>query len=184
MKYNGEISNVVNEYLENEYDSDTSACFNIENAPGTEYLKIRRVYLVNEEMLPISFGFINQVIGICVEYDVLVDGMTFTHGFNLFNAYDVHVFTSHDNTTIGEETKQGYYRTIAWIPANLLQSCDYFFTFAFMQYNPFKVLFHSPYLIRIHMVDDLDAPTRNVNYNGGLPGVVRPIINWSSRQKC
>lgn len=182
MRQIGNISNVVDAYIEEVSHSDTSVSFTGEDAPGTDNLKIRRVYLVDEASRPISYGYINQTIGVCVEYEVLADVPAYTHGFNLYNSSSVHIFTSHDDTSVKEDTKRGLYRTIAWLPANLLQSSDYFFTFAFMQYNPFRVLFHSQYLIRIHMMDDLNAPTRNVNYNGELPGVIRPIIHWNSRQ--
>jgi lipopolysaccharide transport system ATP-binding protein len=178
----GVISDIVDEYLSEAEEHDCRADFPDDDAPGTENIKLRHVQLVNDACTPITFGYITDRIGICVDYEVTADTAAFTHGLNLFDTSGIHLFTSHDNTFCGSDTvKKGHYRTIAWIPANLLQSRDYYLTFAFMRYSPFEVLFHSQYLIKIHMVDDLGAPTRNEHYNEDLPGLIRPVIEWSPK---
>ena len=179
----GDASTIIDDYLSEENGTDSFATYIGNNAPGIDSIKIRKVYLVDTSMQKITHGYINQPIGVCVEYEVLEDILGLTHGFNLFNSSSVHIFTSHDDNIVPEETRRGKYQTTAWIPANILQSCDYYFTFAFMQYNPFRVLYHSPSLIKIKMMDDLDAPTRNGHYRADLPGVVRPIIHWSPKKK-
>ena len=182
IKKTGYISNVVDEYLSEEENLECRADYDGDDAPGFDTVKIRHIRLINEKGHSINFGYITNSIGICVDYEVLSDTPAFTHGLNIFDISGAHLFTSHDNTFSNNQTvRKGFYRTIAWIPANLLQCRDYFLTFAFMRYAPFQVLFHSHYLIKIHMVDDLNAPTRMENYNEDLPGMIRPVINWSPK---
>lgn len=179
----GIISEVIDEYLSEEETLESHVVFDGNNAPGTKTIKLRHIQLINENEKPINYGYITSAIGICVDYEVTEDTSAFTHGLNIFDISGTHLFTSHDNTyTDSKNVRKGFYRTIAWIPANLLQCRDYYLTFAFMRYSPFQVLYHSPNLIKIHMIDDLNAPTRTENYNEDLPGMIRPIINWSPKK--
>ena len=184
IKFVGSAVDTINQYLASSGEQETDKHFVGDNAPGTRDIKLRKIYFIDGDGNKIDYGIISQRIGICVEYEVKRTVETFTHGANIFDAAGNHIFTTHDNNPMqSDNIEPGLYRTCLWIPANLMQNGSYFVTFAFMRYNPFEILFHSDMLIRLIMMDDIDAATRNALYKHNLPGLIRPIIEWEQTEK-
>lgn len=182
--YSGTAISTIDTYLSVQREMETSVCFEQDDAPGTEEIKIRKMYFTDSAGQTVHYGFINRSIALCVEYEVTSDIPAFTHGANLYDASGVHIFTTHDNShprtgTVG----RGTYITKLWIPENVLQAGTYTLSFAFMRYAPFQVIFHSDPLIQLSLVDDLESPTRNSTYKNELPGLIRPIVNWDVVEK-
>ncbi len=176
----GQVDHIIDLYLHQGNDLSSSVEYGLDEAPGSDTIKLRKIYPVNNQGTPVDYGYINQSLGICFEYDVLQDTSPFTHGINIFNSKGVHIFTSHDNQPYPKIiVKKGSYRTCVWIPENLLQDGEYSVSFACMRYNPFRILFHAMDLIKLNMEDVIKTDTRNENYNGGLPGLIRPYLEWS-----
>ena len=185
VSYSGKVNLVVEKYLSLNSSLSYESTWLGSNAPGNRDIKLRKVYAIDSEYNPIQYAFINQRIGFCVEYEVLVSVPYFTHGINVYNNMEIHLFTSHDQHDFdrNKEIKKGIYKTIVWIPENLLQSGEIEFSFACMKYNPFEVLFHERNLVRINFLEVIDTATRNDNYKADLPGLIRPYLNWDDRQK-
>ncbi len=179
-----EVKTVVQKYLSLNEELSSEMIWHRNNAPGNDFIKLMKSYFVDAEYNKIDFAFINQELGFCVEYEVLYDVPFFTHGINVFNQMEVHLFTSHDDHAYEKtnEIKKGYYQTVVWVPANLLQSGDIEFSFACLRYNPFEILFHEKELVRIKMIEPMETSTRNEDYRGELPGLVRPKLNWDKRK--
>lgn len=180
-----EINTVVKNYLTLSGSNPAERVWSRDEAPGNNLIKIRKTYFINQKKEIIETAFINQPFGFCIEYEVIKDIPFFTHGINVYNNMDLHLFTSHDENAF-EKSKtisQGYYRTIAWIPANILQNGYFDFSIACMRYNPFEILFHKKGLANITLIESMDNSTRNDDYRGDLPGLVRPSLRWNKREK-
>ncbi|MTK52602.1 ABC transporter ATP-binding protein [Paludibacter sp.] len=177
------IKSVVKQYLSSTNTISPQRIWNGSECPGNHYIKIRKVYFIDSNNNQIDFAFINQKFGFCIEYEVTEDVPFFTHGINVFNNIETHLFTSHDgNSYEGIKTiKRGKYKIISWIPANLLQSDTLDFSFACMRYNPFEILFHEMQLARINIIEAMNALTRNEHHRGDLPGIIRPKLDWTQR---
>ena len=152
-----------------------------DNAPGNQFIRVRKAYFIDKNQDSIQYSAIDKIFGFCVEYELLTDAPFFTHGINVYNDRDIHLFTSHDDQKYENKSVilKGTYMTVAWIPANILQNGDISFSFACFRYDPFEVLFHTSEIARITIIDAMDSPTRNENYRGGLPGLVRPRLSWN-----
>lgn len=183
--YEDNAQDVVLKYLSTFSELTSENEWKGEDAPGNDFIKLRKAYVVDSNNIKINHAYIDQKIGFCVEYEVLIDVPFFTHGINVFNSMEIHLFTSHDEMEFErkKQKKYGYYRTIVWIPANLLQNDKITFSFACMRYNPFEVLFHKKNLIQINVLDTINSETRNDNYRGGLPGVMRPKLKWDTTKE-
>ena len=184
LRCSGTAAEVIDTYLSGQHEKPADRCFNGEKAPGTSEIKIRRMYFVDTDGHTVSYGLISQRIGLRVEYEVLQDIPAFTHGANLYDATGLHLFTTHDNNEpqagiVGK----GTYQTTLWLPGNILQAGHYTLSFAFMRYNPFEVIYHSEPLIQLALLDDLEAPTRHPQYKSDLPGLIRPVVEWSKAEK-
>ena len=183
ISFSGNTSLVVDKYLSlNSNVSYASSWFG-NAAPGNQFIKLRKAYVVDSDYNKIQYAFINRKIGFCVEYEVLVDAPYLTHGINVFNNMELHLFTSHDQHDFdrNKDIKAGMYKTVAWIPENLLQSGEIEFSFACMRYTPFEILFHEENIVRINIIEVLDTVTRNDNYKADLPGLIRPLLKWDNR---
>lgn len=176
---------VVRDYLSFNEELSSERIWDDRNPPGNEQIKLRKAYFVDSHGNKLAMAFINQEIGFCVEYEVLEDIPFFTHSINVFNETEVHLFTSHDDHAYerSAEIKRGRYRTIVWLPADLLQDGDFEFSFACMRYNPFIILFHERRIVRLKMMDTIHSATRHENYREGLPGLIRPKLKWDERKR-
>ena len=187
VSFSGSIINVVEKYLQSTHLIDLSNNMEWEgsNAPGSNEIKIRKAYFINEGLCKVNVGYVNELLGLTFEYDVLYDIPYFTHSINIFNSEDVHVFTSHDNNEYLSSSLvcKGKYKTTVWIYKNLLQEGEFVVSFACMRYNPFTVLFHELNILKIHVLDSKIDSSRNFNYTGELPGIVRPRLDWINRIK-
>jgi len=183
VSYSGKVNLVVEKYLSLNSSVSYESTWLGYKAPGNRDIKLRKVYAIDSEYNPIQYAFINQRIGFCIEYEVLVSVPYFTHGINVYNNFEIHLFTSHDQHDFDrkKDIKAGNYKTVVWIPENLLQTGEIELSFACMRYNPFEVLFHERNLIRINVLEVIDAATRNDNYKADLPGLIRPYLDWDDR---
>ena len=184
IKAQGSIETIVDSYLATASKLPSQRLFAIYDAPGCKEIKISRIAIVDTDGNTISHQLIDKKIGICVEYHVLQETQTFIHGINIFNSAGDHIFTSHDNThNRAESIQKGKYRTIAWIPENILQPGQYRVSFACMRYSPFRILFHELDLIQFEIIEPATCITRNPMYDGPLPGIVRPSILWEETKQ-
>ncbi|GAB3961628.1 ABC transporter ATP-binding protein [Spirosoma harenae] len=154
------------------------------NAPGNDTIKLRKAYIINKANEIIDHAFIDQEIGLCVEYEIMEDVDFFTHGINVFNSTEVHLFSSHDSLNFDrrKKLKKGLYSTKVWLPANLLQNDLIEFSFACMRYDPFELLFHELNVLKLSILENSNTLTRNESYKGKLPGLVRPLLMWEERK--
>ncbi|HOF56007.1 MAG TPA: ABC transporter ATP-binding protein [Prolixibacteraceae bacterium] len=182
---NDKTRNVVSRYLSVYDDLKAKNEWKNNEAPGNEFIKLRKAYIIDSENETIDHAFIDQEIGFCIEYEVINDVPFFTHGLNIYNGMEIHLFTSHDDVKFERNKiiKKGHYKTVAWIPANLLQNDTIEFSFACMRYNPFEVLFHEKKLVRLNILDKIDSDTRNKDYLESLPGLIRPKIKWDQTKE-
>ena len=47
-----------------------------------------------------------------------------------------------------------------------------------MRYNPFYVEFHKEGILSFNVIDKIGSNTARGNYSGGIPGLIRPKLNW------
>jgi len=180
-----DVKTVIRKYLSLNEILSSEMIWNEKRGPGNDLLKLRKIYFIDNDNNKIQFSSINKEFGLSVEYEVLEDVPYFTHGINVYNNMEVHLFTSHDDNVYEKSKiiKKGLYQTVVWLPADLLQNGDISFSFACMRYSPFEVLFHIKDLVRINIMETVDSETRNIHYGGVLPGLIRPKLVWKRREK-
>jgi len=177
----GNAREMISAYLQSTRDIPVSRTWHqIESAPGSADIKIRKIRSTNRDEDIIQYSFTTSDIGIEIEYEVLHDIPFFTHGINLYNSSGIHIFSSHDTNNYHKDRtiQRGIYLTKVWIPANLLQEGDYLLSFAAMRYNPFTVLFHEKDLLRLQVLDTMNQSARPEDYKLEFPGIIRPKLIW------
>lgn len=177
--FEGSIENCIDEYLK---DSDQVANrkWEILDCPTTNYLKLLEVKVLDQDDNITTNYSISDTIVIEFTYD-LFEETFFTHGFNLYNNENIHIFSSHDkdSLTLSEYVPTGIYKKRITIPGNFLAEGTYTCSFAIMKYNPFIVDMHEMEVVGFSVIDEVGRDAaRGSNYTGVFPGVVRPIFEW------
>jgi lipopolysaccharide transport system ATP-binding protein len=96
----------------------------------------------------------------------------------------VRLFSSHDT---GEEWRErtrgrGRFVSTVWIPGNLLAEGHLMAHVSLMTHRPSNVLrAHAPSAVALQLIDDDGArDSARGDYKGPMPGVVRPLLRWTT----
>jgi len=181
----GDTQTVVNHYL--------SASWNImaerewlvaEDAPGDDVARLRRVRVLSEAGTPATAFDIRSPIYIEVVYDVLAAGHLLAPQIELYNEEGVHVFCSHDTSTEWRhKTREvGRYASIISIPGNMLAEGMLRAHVSIMSHVPVTTLHaQERNAVAFQVLDREQGDSARGDYIGPIPGVVRPLLDWTTR---
>ena len=74
----------------------------------------------------------------------------------------------------------GRYTTTAWIPGNFLSEGTMVVSAAVSTMDPVTVHFFERDAVAFQVIDSLDGDSARGDYAGPFPGVVRPLLKWST----
>ena len=174
IKYVGDVNDVVDKYLIETSESGTkNNQWKIENAPGTDIIKIRSAYVqYDSNILDVKTPF-----DIVTEFWCMEDGFETNVSLNLYDKNSVCVFNI---MTEIEPLKKGLYRASFQIPGNLLNEGYYYV------HNLFKTKTQVHWVHKKANTFEI-ADNRENNelfhgsYLGAWQGVVRPMF---IKRKC
>jgi lipopolysaccharide transport system ATP-binding protein len=154
------------------------------DAPGNEVLKVRSVRVRTRDGRTIGVADIREPVGIEVEYDVTESGHLLIPNYHFVNEDGLHLFSVQDVESEWRHRPRpaGHYVSTAWIPGNFLSSGPLSVDIAISSHVP---------LVRVHalvqaivafdVVDSFDGTGVRGDYLGEYPGVVRPMVDWTTR---
>ncbi len=151
-----------------------------EKAPGDEVVKILKTYAHTDvDRITDSFDIVKNI-----EYEVLEENHTFTHGINVYNKENINVFNSHDVTSEIRKYphKKGIYSSTVWIPENTLSEGIFTIGVALFKPSPFLIHVHQENVIIFEVIDEVRGDSARGNYHGGFPGIVRPLLKWETKK--
>lgn len=180
----GPTHEVVGLYLR----SDTGSCaarqwVEPQQAPGNEVVGLRSVRVRNIVGDTLETVDVRQPLGIEMEYEVLAPGHILVPNFNFHNDEGVCLFIAHeqDSTWHRRPRVPGRYTTIAWIPGDLLAEGTHFVGAAVSTLAPLKIHFYESDAVAFHVVDSFQGDSARGDYSGDMPGVMRPLLEWTTR---
>ena len=126
---------------------------------------------------------IRRPVGIEVEYDVLDAGHVLIPNYHFVNQDGLHVFSVQDAESEWRRRPRpvGRYVSTAWIPGNFLAAGNFSVDVAVSSHVPLvrvHALVQGP--VAFEVVDSFDGDSARGDYMGDYPGVVRPIVEWST----
>ena len=181
----GDTDHIIEEYLRTTQEIKTTCNFEGDEAPGDKNIKLRHASLIGENGHVLSNAYIDKKVGLVMEYEVLHECEAFNPAVYVTNDYGIELFSSHNTHKMNRSNVQpGRYRTIMWIPANIMNTGEAVFGFTCFHYTPDYPLWKKVDAVKIEYLDSLSSPTRNEDYRGTtLPGVVRPAVQWDNITK-
>jgi lipopolysaccharide transport system ATP-binding protein len=181
----GEAAQVVREYLHSNLGMSAERDFSSEksNAPASEYVRLKRVRIVDENGETTTSHDIRRRIGIEATYEALQSGQILTPNFQIYNQDRVQLFTVQDvsNEWRRREKEAGEYTSRVWIPPNFMAEGTFFVNFAVVTYLPaMQIHFNQIDAVSFDVVDSLEGDTARGDYAGKMDGVIRPILEWET----
>jgi lipopolysaccharide transport system ATP-binding protein len=142
------------------------------------------VRVINQKGATVDTVDIRNPVGIEMEYDVLTANYLLYPHFTVRNEEGINLFVSIDADPdwVHKPRPVGHYRSVGWIPGNLLAEGTVVIGPAMRTEEPRRILhFHERDAVAFHVVESPDGDTARVAYPGRLPGVVRPMLEWETR---
>ncbi len=180
----GNAHEVVKEYLH--VGSGTAAVRewpDAKNAPGSQFVRLEAVRVVSEDGQVVESADIRRPVGIQMEYVVLRPGRVLVPNFHFTNDEGILAFIVNDcSAEWGRKPKApGRYTTTAWVPGNFLSEGMYIVGAAISTMDPFEVHFFERDAVAFNVIDSLDGGSSRGDFAGSYPGVVRPMLNWTTQ---
>ncbi|MEQ1676436.1 MAG: ABC transporter ATP-binding protein [Chitinophagaceae bacterium] len=181
----GNTEKIISLYVSNHLETNATMSWEKGTSSYNNEVTLYKTWLHDDNGVTRSRFDTTEKVGISMEYEVLKDDSTFTHGINVFNQEQVNIFNSHDVTTGKEEPKKkkGIYKATAWIPGNLLPEGIFSISVAIFLPNPLDVLIHQQNKLSFEMFTDFSKLSARGNYADDFPGVVRPLLTWELTKK-
>ncbi len=173
----GDTISIVNKYLSNENTSKTSVEWGKNEYPGDDIAILHSAKLIDGNFNKIEFAPIDKKIGIEFIYEILKEGGRPAPNIHILTSKGEYAFVS-GQKVIEQYFKVGIYKTVMWIPGNLLNSGTYIVGVAVASLNPVKIHFFAREALIFEVIEDINE--RRTEYNQNLPGVVRPLLDWDT----
>ena len=182
LKMNGETKAVIDNYLKHYLNTKEKKTWEDKDAPSDNFVKLLSASLHDEKQQVRSEYAVTEKIGITLEYQVLEEGVIFSHGINIYNGKGLNIFNSDDVMTDLrlQKRKKGMYRATVWLPANLLPEETFTVGVALFSPNPFYVHVHKKDVLAFKIYDPMEGQSARGDYTGDFGGVIRPLLTWEA----
>jgi lipopolysaccharide transport system ATP-binding protein len=180
----GPAPQVTHEYLSSDLGSISQRVWHdLSKAPGNEVVRLRSVRIVDENLQTVEAVDIRSQVGIEMEYEVLQSGCVMVPNHHVYNTEGVCVFVIQDLSPESRRSQRsiGRYVSTAWIPGNFLAEGTLSVGVALTSFYPMNVHFYERDSVTFQVIDSLEGNSARGDYAGSMPGVVRPIFNWTSQ---
>jgi lipopolysaccharide transport system ATP-binding protein len=155
----------------------------LSKAPGNDIVRLCSVRVRTEDGRISDAIDIRQTVGIEMQFEVLTPGHVLVPNYHFFNEEGVYVFIASDQDPAWRRHPRpvGYYVSTAWIPANYLAEGSLIVGAAISTMNPVTVHFYEREAVAFQVIDSLDGDSARGDYAGHMPGVVRPLLRWTTQ---
>jgi lipopolysaccharide transport system ATP-binding protein len=180
----GDPQSVVGRYLSSSWKAGAERAWEGEEAPGDRFARLRRVRVCDESGATTAAVDIRKPFRIEVTYEVLSTGSAALPVVGLRNEEGTELFSTHDTGREWSrgERPAGSYTSAVTIPGNLLAEGSHVAHVSLMSHSPSTTLHaREPNAIAFQVFDDEGAGTARGDYVGPLPGVIRPLLDWTTR---
>lgn len=151
--------------------------WNLQDAPGTDELRLLSIQLLNEDGEPVSVIDVREQIVLRAEYIVNKAGLKFRCAFG-FSTQGIYAFAAVEPTEQIREDKGVYYSSIT-IPAHLLAEGEYIVNVSMFSSSGAKVNYVSlKEAVSFQVYDSMMGPSARGDYAQNFAGVVRPLLEW------
>ncbi len=181
----GDSADVTREYLSTSWGMNAEKIYeNASNAPESEFVRLKKARIINEQGETRGSHDIRNRIGIEITYEVLQSGKILLPNYQVYNEGRVHLFTIQDVSKEWKprEKEKGEYVSVGWIPGNLMAEGNFFVNIAVVTHLPTTIVhFHVREVVSFDVTDPMTGDTARGDFGGKMDGAVRPLVDWETR---
>ena len=180
----GPPQEVVNRYLSSSWKAGAERAWeDTAEAPGDGAVRLRRVRVCDDGGRTAAAVDVRRPARVEVTYEVLEEGHALTPVVELYNEEGTEVFSTHDT---GEEWRRrprprGRYTSAVTVPGNLLAEGSFVAHVSIMSHFPSTILHaRASNAVAFQVLDEVGGVSARGDYVGPMPGVVRPLLEWTT----
>jgi len=179
-KRDGQAAQVISDYLQSNTSSQTEQVWDdVETAPGNDVVRLHRVRVRPENGSPSDPITMKKPFLMEVEFWNLVPEVHLHVTLHLYTEQQVVAFStgsSNDPVWCGRPFPVGFFRSVCRIPGNFLNSGIHKIALLVVR-NTDTVIYRHEDVVSF---DVLDSGKRKGAWFGKEPGVVRPMMKWTT----
>jgi lipopolysaccharide transport system ATP-binding protein len=151
-------------------------------APGDRIARLRSARVVDEDGNTKEVFDIRKPLGLEITFDVLEGGHVLVPNMPVTNEEGVCVFHLIESDPYWRQRPRevGRYTSTAWIPGNFLAEGMLVVGLVVSTLDPVRVHFFESDAIAFQVVDTHEGDSARGVFIGHLPGVVRPMLEWTT----
>ncbi len=179
----GPTVDVVRKYLNSESGTSASRHWpENDAAPGNAIVRLRAARIRDEAGAVNEIIDIREGIRIELEFEILEAGHLLLPNFHLLNEDGLCVFVAGDQDAQWRRKPRpkGRYVSTAYIPGQLLSEGRYSVQAALSTLEPLMVHACERDAVGFQVVDRQTGDTARGDYVGPMPGVIRPLLKWTT----
>jgi lipopolysaccharide transport system ATP-binding protein len=153
-----------------------------DRGPGSAVVRLRAVRVRSADGRVSDTIDIRQPVGVELDYDVLEPGHVLLPHYSVHTGQGDFAFVGLDQDPEwrGRPRPVGRYRSVGWIPGNLLSEGMMLIGPAMRALEPDVLHFYEREAVSFQVVDAPGSGTARGDYPGGIPGAVRPLLRWTT----
>ncbi len=186
IQKDGPASDVASAYLLSTLKTDAIQEWPIrESAPGNAIARLRQIRVRNEAGATVESVDVTQPVAIELTFDVLAPGHIVVPSLLFYSRAGTCAFSVQDLDPQWRRRPRpaGCFTSTAWIPANLLAEGALLVSCGMSSYRPFEVHFFVRDAIAFNVTDAGTGDSARGDWDGSIPGVVRPLLKWETTYK-
>lgn len=180
----GRAHQVVNEYLGARVQvQSVSEWPDSSTAPGSAGARLRRVRVVNQEGQTTESVDIRYPVGVELTYEVLQPDLVLTPKIELLNEDGTPLFATYDVASDWRYNARamGWYESTVWLPGDFLSEGNLLVHASLVSHTPATTTHaHAPNAVTFQVVDNQHRDSARGDALGPLPGLIRPLLNWTT----
>ena len=151
--------------------------------PGNDIARLCAVRVRGESGEMNDAVDIRRPILVEMEFEVLKPGHILIPNFHFYNQEGVCVFLAGDQDPEWRRRPRptGRFVSTIWIPGNYLAEGTLLVGAAVSTMNPVTVHFFEREVVAFQVIDSLDGDSARGDFQGPMPGVVRPLLKWTTQ---
>ena len=183
VQMDGPSHQVAGFYLQSQAGNSAERVWpDVTKAPGSDVIRLRAVRVRGKDGRLAETVDIREPVGLEMEYDVAESGHVIVPHFSVHNLDGLQVFSAVDTDVKwkGRCRPAGRYVTLGWIPGNFLAEGPLVVGAAAHTLNPSRRHFWAREAVAFCVIDSFDGDAARGDFPGGLHGVVRPMLTWTT----
>jgi len=178
----GPSIDVVRRYLHSDLGTMAAREWRGDDAPGDEWARLRAIRVMQDGIVTDKIDIRRTTI-IEVEFDVLRGDKPLVPNLHFMNSEGVWLFASLDLDPEwrGRVIAPGRYVSRASLPGNFFMDGTVLVSVA-ISTMPMDVHVFERDAVAFEVVDSMDRDTARGDFTGGMPGVIRPLLEWTNER--